>query len=237
MGEVVSMPPVWVRPLAHHAMDELNRPLATWLAAREAAPKTPKTPKGEPARRPAGRFLLTETRMRVWSEAAEMSGALSLSLNPLTPADLLRADGWLQRPHVQRWWSRDGDGWSDIVEAMETPSVAPFAIRLGDEAVGYLQLSHANAAEIWTRMGVPAETFAVELFIGEETALNRGLGRRALALAARAAFADARVGRLQATPHPRNHAAIAMARAAGFAGTQPILTPLGAALYMMLERG
>lgn len=233
MGEIVPMPPVWVRPLAEHAMTELKRPLANWLAARENAAHADLD---QPAPNGSRRFLLGETRMRVWSEPQGDAYRLPLSLNPLNPADLLRADGWLQRPHVQRWWDTDGDGWSDIVEAMETPCIAPYSIRLGDESIGYLQLSHANSDTIWDRMGVPAETLDLELFIAEEVALNRGLGRRAIALAITAAFADPRVNRLQAAPHPRNHTAIATFKAAGLAAIRPIITPLGGALYMALDR-
>ena len=54
---------------------------------------------------------------------------------PVEPRHLNMISDWLAEPHVAKWWGEDPDEeMALIVEHLDSVSVEPFIIMLGDEA-------------------------------------------------------------------------------------------------------
>jgi RimJ/RimL family protein N-acetyltransferase len=175
--------------------------------------------------------------LRVQTLAGPIEGPEAVSLRPLTPSDLLSIDAWLQRPHVGRWWDADGEAWSQIVDAMDAATIAPFVITVEGVAVGYLELTQAGLDPVWRRFGVPDATVSIDLFLADATDAAHAIGATAVEIAAQALLADACIHRIQATPHPRNHALIDLLATAGFQPFGAMITPYGPVQYWCRERG
>jgi RimJ/RimL family protein N-acetyltransferase len=160
-----------------------------------------------------------------------------LALAALRPGDLGLIDSWLARPHVARWWTEPPKrGLAEIAGHIASPLVAPFLSCVNGRPVGYLQIYHANPDPFWAKHRLPPETFGLDLFIGEQDAVGRGLGPRFLRLAIRRLFAVPEIVRLQIDPDPANAQSIRAYEKAGFRSAGRIQTPDGAALYMIVER-
>jgi aminoglycoside 6'-N-acetyltransferase len=199
--------------------------------------------------------LLTFIGSTTWAEKPALrqgAAGAALSLHPFTPVDIGLLEQWLAQPHLARFWlNGPGDRAarlerhrSRFIEAMEIDWLAPFIIRLGPEAampdadpqrIGALLLRHVNVMPYWRSHGLSRETIGIDLFIGEASLTGQGLGRRAIQLAVQAAFSDQEVTALMADPDPRNQAAIAAFRQAGFAEAGDAVTPAGA--VRLLKRG
>lgn len=179
--------------------------------------------------------LLTRIGLCHWREA-EAGPEGRLALAPFMPRDLIRCEDWLTRPHVRRWWGEPEAGWSEIAEAMEEAHVAPFVLRLDDTPIGYLQMVHSNAEpNVWP-LPLVAETVGLDLFVADASLVGRGIGRRALRLAAETAFGDPRIRRVTGDPDPRNAASLACFRAAGFGHVLTAVTGAGPMACMVLDR-
>ncbi len=94
---------------------------------------------------------------------------MMITFKPLTPADYPLLLDWLQRPHVKQWWD-DGDDTVGKVAAHYGGDEEPRFLMLHNTTpIGYIQyyLLDDGAA-------------GIDLFIGEEQFLNRGVGTAAM---------------------------------------------------------
>ena len=111
---------------------------------------------------------------------------MSVRFVPLTADDLPQIDEWLRRPHVARWWPRD-DETPAYVLAEYLPAIQGrdptdnFVIVVDDRRVGMIQWYLVCDFPEWEEILEVGEGVAgVDLLIGEEDAIGRGLGPQIL---------------------------------------------------------
>lgn len=102
-----------------------------------------------------------------------------IEFRPIAVADVPRLQAWLEREHVSMWW-RDERA-EDHLDPNEH-----FIIELDGEPVGMIQTYLVDDYPEWKTVVGPESSLAgVDLLIGEEGALGRGLGPQVLAQFAR----------------------------------------------------
>ncbi|MDX6467557.1 MAG: hypothetical protein QOI27_2597 [Gaiellaceae bacterium] len=106
---------------------------------------------------------------------------MSIRFRPLTHDDLVQLHGWLQKPHVAAWW-RDLQT-MEQVEADHLPALEGrepshhYVIVVDDRPVGMIQWYLVSDFPEWEDIVHVGEGVAgVDLLIGEEDAIGRGLG-------------------------------------------------------------
>ena len=149
-----------------------------------------------------------------------------VEFRPVELVDLDLLAGWMKTPHWRRWW---GDPETelgfirDMVEGRDT--TRPFIFEWEGEPVGYIQYWFVgeHQTDTWTKdnpwlLEVPADAIGVDLSIGPERLLSRGIGSKALEQ-----FVDRLLAQGYRTilidPDPENKRAVNAYRKAGF---QPI---------------
>ena len=118
-----------------------------------------------------------------------MSGSPArYDFDPMTVSDLPLMRRWLESPHVQQWWGEpepELDYIRDMIEGRDTPR--PFIFSVDGEPAGYIQYwfigDHQN--ETWIAdhpwlAELPSDAVGVDLTIGEEDLLSRGIGSTVL---------------------------------------------------------
>ena len=159
-----------------------------------------------------------------------------VSFRPLDHADLPTLTRWLNTPHVYAWWGAaraEGnlggagaqlatveDVRAEYCPAIDRPgSTAHFVIEANGAPVGMIQWYRlVDEREYADAIGEPAEgTAGVDLLIGEEPAVGRGLGPRVIdAFVRTVVFADDDVVRCVAGPEVGNGRSIRAFEKAGF---------------------
>jgi RimJ/RimL family protein N-acetyltransferase len=106
---------------------------------------------------------------------------VSIGFTPLAHDDLVQLHVWLQRPHVARWW-RDLDTYEKVV-ADHLPALEGreptdhFLIVVDGRPIGMIQAYLVADHPEWEAIvAVGSGVAGVDLFIGEEYAIGRGLG-------------------------------------------------------------
>lgn len=152
-----------------------------------------------------------------------------LGFRPLTPDDLPLMHRWLNAPHVHEWWSEgDPPPTSEKVAAeygaANTEPVDRYIILHGETPIGYIQSYRVGAfavgehayPEFIAQIGEP-DAAGIDVFIGEEVYLHRGLGPHLLRAFLRdIIFADPRFHACIIDPYVPNAAAIRAYTKAGF---------------------
>lgn len=130
---------------------------------------------------------------------------------------------WLRAPHMQEWWGDPDEELGfirDMVEGRDTTQ--PFLFTLDGVPIGYIQAwfigHHQN--EMWIDdhpwlAELPAETVGVDLSIGEESLLSRGIGSAALSAFTRGLYEDGHKT-IIIDPDPANLRAVRAYEKAGF---------------------
>lgn len=108
------------------------------------------------------------------------------------PADYERIVEWRNRPHVREWWDPDDppltlDGAIAELRQRTEPGDATIAciIAVDGTPAGYLQFypwaeEHEYLAEVG--ITIPAGAWGLDIFIGEGSLVDRGIGSRAVRL-------------------------------------------------------
>ncbi len=111
---------------------------------------------------------------------------MSIEFVPLRVDDLPQIHAWLRRPHVARWW-HDDDETVDHVVSEYLPAIEGrdptdnYVIVEDGRPVGMIQAYLASDHPDWEASAlVGPGTAGVDLFIGEEDAVGRGLGPQIL---------------------------------------------------------
>ncbi len=149
----------------------------------------------------------------------------SIEFTRVTHADLPMLRNWLQRPHMREWWG-DPDGELeiiiDMIEGRETTE--PYIFHIDGKPTGYIQVWHLRPQldepemirEYPWLLELPQDTVGVDLSIGDEENLSRGLGTQVLR-----SFVEMLRARNHHTiiidPDPKNTRAIRAYENAGFA--------------------
>ena len=150
-----------------------------------------------------------------------------LAFRPMARDDIPQLRRWLAEPHVAEWWS-SADETIEGVEARlgervgRAHPVQPWIVELGGRAIGFLQWYRVeDEAEWYPGLDIPPGTVAMDLAIGEPTAVGRGVGRRVVLEfchhVLRSVAPDS--PEVWIDPDPRNERAVRCYRAAGFVDT------------------
>jgi RimJ/RimL family protein N-acetyltransferase len=106
-----------------------------------------------------------------------------LTIRPLTAADLSLLHRWFAVPHVACWYRKEMNLSPSEIAVKYVPRIEghepiqPFLILYGTVPIGYIQIYMLDDVGAIPDV-VPAETglAGLDLFIGEETYLHRGIG-------------------------------------------------------------
>ncbi len=108
---------------------------------------------------------------------------MSIGFVPLAAGDLEQVHAWLRQPHVARWWHDDDDETYEKVVANYLPAIEGrdptdnYVIVVDDRSVGMIQTYLVVDYPEWeTILQLGPGVAGVDLFIGEEDAIGRGLG-------------------------------------------------------------
>lgn len=107
-----------------------------------------------------------------------MSSVELVPFDPSGDAELLAR--WLRKPHVSRWW---GDPESRLSEVLDRPVGGDDALIAFDGTpVGYVRWQQVSRSELEAAgiVGVPDGAVDVDIAIGEEAFVGRGVGPAAL---------------------------------------------------------
>jgi aminoglycoside 6'-N-acetyltransferase len=159
--------------------------------------------------------------------------------------DLRLLHSWLQREHVQRWWSKR-ESYEEVVEhylpAIEgsKPTVL-YLILLEERPVGFIQSYLVSDYPPYGDLVAVGEGVAgVDLFIAEPELVGRGLGSEALRCFVRdVIFVKPALIACIADPDVRNLASIRAFEKAGFRAVSDVLDPADGEMHrlMRLDRG
>ncbi|QKT02989.1 acetyltransferase [Ectothiorhodospiraceae bacterium 2226] len=115
--------------------------------------------------------------------------AAEVRLRPATAADAPRLRKWDREPHVRA--ATGGEDWAWEVELAHPPAgIERFIAELAGRPIGFLEITDParDATRYWGAL--PAGVRALDIWIGEPTALGRGFGTQMMRLALARCFAD-----------------------------------------------
>jgi RimJ/RimL family protein N-acetyltransferase len=179
-------------------------------------------------------------------QAGEPPARVAITFRALAPADLPVLCGWLNTPHVYEWWgvesgpgSLGGSGADAATLEQVTEKYGPdirspapttrrFVIVVDGRDVGLIQhYLLADFAEYAATIGeTDPGTAGIDLFIAATDAVGRGLGARIIdAFTLDVVFADPRIARAVAGPHPDNHRSGRAFQKAGFVAVRDVVVP------------
>lgn len=112
--------------------------------------------------------------------------AWSVTIRPMTPADLPAVDGWLRQPHVARWWTPETTAETEIdkfqrcIEADGATKLC--VVELEGQAIGWCQWYRWDAypEEAEASGACPGEVGA-DYAIGDPANVGRGVGTAVIA--------------------------------------------------------
>ena len=125
--------------------------------------------------------------------------ASAFRFRPLARSDYALLARWLAEPHVARWWNHDPSAAAierDFGAVIDGDDPADVSIVDHDEQpVGLLQRyrfadNPAYLDELAPLLSIPGAALSIDYFVGEPTALRRGLGSAMIAAAVAAIWRD-----------------------------------------------
>lgn len=167
---------------------------------------------------------------------------LDISFRPARLADAPLLFRWRQQPHVARWWNvapYEAQTLEETVWELEGDFALDehesLLVLLDGQPIAYAQLYNAGRAsgEWW-----PDEddsTRGLDLLIGEESLIGRGLGPLIVRALCERLFAEPGVRSIIVDPHPDNLRSIRGFEKAGFERERRLVTPDGDAVLMRLR--
>ncbi len=156
---------------------------------------------------------------------------MSISFRRLRTSDIPLIHRWLNTPHIARWWYEDVGTFEEVeerylpyIEGRE--GIEPYLIVHGEFPIGYIQAYPISLSEEYSRLIGVSNSAGVDLFIGEEEFVHRGLGPRVIRRFLREnIFADERFEVCVIGPEPDNKAAIRAYGKVGFRYFKTIQVP------------
>jgi RimJ/RimL family protein N-acetyltransferase len=163
-----------------------------------------------------------------------------IGFRKLAPDDLSLVFDWRRREHVRAWWS--GIEALEDAERKYLPRIegdeptAVYLILLAGKPIGLIQTYLvADYRDEWP-IDVEPGVAGVDLFIGEEELVGRGLGPRILQeFVDEVVFANPSTIACVAGPDVRNHASIRAFEKAGFVRAGIVDVPGGEAPELLLR--
>ncbi len=154
-----------------------------------------------------------------------------ITFQRLKTLDLTLIHRWLNTPHVARWWYDDVGPYEEVAEKYvsyiegEQP-VDPYLILHDNRPIGYIQTGRISHDEEYDRLVGTEDSAGVDLFIGEEDLLYKGLGAYILqCFLKEIVFAEEDIKVCVIGPEPENRVAIRAYEKAGFRYFKTIQVP------------
>lgn len=166
----------------------------------------------------------------------------SVTLRPMTEADLVMLHDWLNRPHIVEWWGGERPSLEDVRQnyapnVLAAAAVTPYIVMLDEEPIGYAQSYVAmGSGEGWWEDETDPGVRGIDQSLANVNQLSRGLGTALVKTLVAQLFADSKVTKIQTDPAPNNLRAIRCYEKAGFVKQAVIETPDGPAVYMVQTR-
>ncbi len=168
---------------------------------------------------------------------------MTTSFRPLTASDLPLLYEWLQREHVKRWWT-DRETYEEVVEHY-LPSIEGtdptdlYLILMDDRPAGFIQTYRVSDYPDYQQLVAVEDGVAgVDLLIGEEELIGRGVGSEALDRFMRdVVFSDPGIHACIADPDAENRASLRVFEKAGFCVVRDFADPEDQnRLHMLVRR-
>lgn len=122
---------------------------------------------------------------------------MKISFKPLATTDFENLLKWLQKPHVKKWWDTDVNYTKEAIQekygsyvdgykktGSERKPIHAFIIYFNDTPIGYIQ--YYNAYDFprggYQLHNLPKSLAAIDMFIGDENYLGKGIGSKSLEL-------------------------------------------------------
>lgn len=111
---------------------------------------------------------------------------MNIRFAPLAADDLPQIHDWLRRPHVERWWPREAETYDEVVagylSAVEGRDPTDnYVVVVDERPIGMIQTYLVSDYPEWEAiLHLGPGVAGVDLFIGEEDAIGRGLGPQIL---------------------------------------------------------
>lgn len=140
--------------------------------------------------------------------------------------------GWLQAPHVRRWWGEPGEQAALIAEDLDNPQMAQVIAAYDGRPFAYLQSCDCHAWPAPHLADQPPGTRAIDAFIGDPAHLGQGHGAGMIAAYAAQLLAQG-APCVVIDSDPSNERAVRAWRRAGFSGTRVARDADGAAALIL----
>ena len=167
----------------------------------------------------------------------------NISFQKLEIKDLPLIHKWLNTPHVHQWYDRDKQNSLEEVEEEYTKYIkgvdpmSGYLVYFADKPIGYIQ-----KYKIWDwpdfalALGYDKSTAAIDIFIGEEGFLGKGLGCETIKKFLREiVFAEEGIMTCLIDPEPENKRAIKSYEKAGFKYIKTLDVPPDPGLTYLME--
>ena len=169
-----------------------------------------------------------------------------IAFRPVTADDYALLERWMLAPHWRQWWGEPETELQyirDMVEGRDTtrPFIFESIFESGAKPVGYIQYwfvgHHQNeqwlGENLWLRE-LPEDAIGIDLSIGDEADLSKGLGSAVLGRFAADLHAKG-FRNIIIDPDPQNHRAVRAYRKAGFLPIPHLQHRTGDVLLMQYE--
>jgi RimJ/RimL family protein N-acetyltransferase len=154
-----------------------------------------------------------------------------IGFRPLTAGDLPLLFEWLQREHVQRWWT-DRETYDEVVQhylpAIEGSKPTDlYLILLDEQPAGFIQTYRVSDYPEYRELVAVEEGVAgVDLFVAELEQTGGGLGSKVLSrFVADIVFSDSEIHACVADPDAENLASLRAFEKAGFRVVRRFVDP------------
>ncbi len=164
-----------------------------------------------------------------------------IEFRPLAEEDLAQVEEWLARPHVARWWRDEiADTLAELRAAIEGRDASEqHLILLDGRPIGLIQTYLAADHPEWEAIvQVGPGVAGVDLFVGEEELIGRGLGPRIIdAFAREIVLASDGVDAVIATVEEANRRSWRAFEKAGFRHVRDVVEDGFPCRLLRLDRG
>ena len=158
---------------------------------------------------------------------------MTITFRKVNEADLGLLHDWLNRTHVHEWYDKDKSNTFDEIKSRYLPKILgkqPTDCYLAcddGKPFGYLQTYRVNDwPEFGDHIGYDWSTASVDLYIGDESYLGKGYGKKMLSQFLRdVVFVKAGIDTCILGPEPENLRAIAVYKSVGYSHKKTVLIP------------